>query len=349
MRTTCSLRFLSLTRFVWAAWLAILFARATSLVAADYEAGKTYFGRAGHIEYLAGDLPIIISAPHGGRDKPDDIPAREKGTFAFDVGTQELARIIAAEFHTLTGHHPHVIICRLHRTRVDCNREIVEAAAGHPLAERAWRDYQGFIDAAKAAVENQFGRGLFIDLHGHGHEFQRLEIGYLLDAKTLQLTDRELNTGDYAGRSSLRTIAARSPLPFSQLVRGPLSFGSLMEQNGFTSAPSEKTPHPPAPFFPGGYNTIRHARDAGPLAGLQIETNFKGVRDNNASRKKFAHALEKTLRVYLDTHLNLRLPMAAAAEVQQERSIECAAVAAVNEEVGHSICRERHRRRGCRR
>src|SRR4029079_7441637 len=87
--------------------------------AEDYHAGKTYYGRKGYIEYIAGHLPFILSAPHGGRERPDELPDREQGTFAFDTNTQELARTIANELQTRTGHCPHVIICRVHRKTRD--------------------------------------------------------------------------------------------------------------------------------------------------------------------------------------------------------------------------------------
>src|SRR5947209_6304170 len=77
----------------------------------NYQPGKSYFGRNRYIEYLAGDLPFILSAPHGGRERPDELPDREKGTFAFDTNTQELARAIAEELHARTNHWPHIIIC----------------------------------------------------------------------------------------------------------------------------------------------------------------------------------------------------------------------------------------------
>jgi len=275
--------------------------------AEEYEAGKTYFGRNRYVEYLAGDLPFILSAPHGGRERPDELPDRERGTFAFDTNTQELARAVADELHTRTGHSPHVIICRVHRRKLDCNREIGEGAAGNPLAEQAWREFQGFIDSAQTAVLRQQGRGLYIDLHGHGHAEQRLELGYLHSADQLALSDAELSAPPYPGDSSLRAIAARNTAPYAELIRGEKSFGGLMEKHGFPSAPSPNNPHPKSPFFRGGYNTARHGRDAAPLAGFQLESNSRGVRDTPESRKRFAAAMADVLAEYLPAQVGVPL------------------------------------------
>src|SRR5436309_5991656 len=126
-------------------WFGLVALLTVSFCAAqDYQPGKSYFGRNRYIEYLAGDLPFILSAPHGGRERPEELPDREQGTFAFDTNTRELVRAAAGELHERTGHWPHVIICRIHRRKLDCNREIVEAAAGNALAEQAWKEYQGF-------------------------------------------------------------------------------------------------------------------------------------------------------------------------------------------------------------
>src|SRR5947207_15928869 len=124
--------------------LAALFLFFSFAAAEEYQPGQTYFGRNKYIEYLAGDLPLIFSAPHGGREKPDELPDREQGTFAFDTNTQELARAITNELQTRTGHWPHVIICRVHRRKIDCNREIGEGAAVNPHTDQAWREFQGF-------------------------------------------------------------------------------------------------------------------------------------------------------------------------------------------------------------
>ncbi len=280
---------------------------AEAVAGKDYEAGRSYFGSGNHVEYLAGDLPVIISVPHGGREKPEGIPNRPRGSFAFDANTQELAREIAAEFHRHTGRHAHMVICRLHRLKVDCNREAREAAAGNPHALRAWTDFQGFIDSARVAVTNRHGGGLFIDLHGHGHKEQRLELGYLHKRQTLALTDAELNRPEIAHEGSLRALARKSKLPYVELLRGERSFGALLEAEGFRASPSPREPVPAEPYFTGAYNTARHARDGSPVWGLQIETNYEGVRDTAENRQRFARALVKSVETFLRQQAGMTL------------------------------------------
>jgi N-formylglutamate amidohydrolase len=285
-------------------WLAL----ATTLSAADrFIPGQSYFGRQQYIEYVAGNLPVIISAPHGGRERPEELPDREEGTFAFDTNTQELARAVADELHERTGGWPHLVLCRLHRRKVDCNREIKEAAGENPLAQQAWNEFQSYLDTARTTVMKQHGRGLYIDLHGHGHAEQRLELGYLHTAAQLDVADETLNSAAYAQESSLRAIAALGRVPYAELVRGQQSFGALLEAQGLLCSPSPTNPRPKPPYFRGGYNTARHGRDAAPLAGLQIETYSRGVRDTAENRAKFARALANTLETYLAMHLGVGL------------------------------------------
>lgn len=294
----------------------------------EFVPGQTYFGVNNHIEYLAGDLPFILSAPHGGREKPEGIPDRKEGTFAFDVGTQELARAIAAEMHQQTGHWPHIIICRITRRKIDCNREIVEACAGNKGAEAIWHDWHRFIGVAREQVIRDFGRGLYIDLHGHGHKVAQLEMGYLHSAAEYNVTDGELGGSNYLAKSGLQALAALNRRPYAELVRGDYALGTLLMDRGFPATPSKERPTPKAPYFSGGYNTVRYGREGGPLAGLQIETNSKGVRDNDASRAKFAKALYESLQIYFEAQLGVKL---AAKEqrpaVQPIGTATCAAAA----------------------
>src|SRR5205085_1125011 len=129
-------------------------------------------------------------------------------TFAFDIGTQELARAIAKEMHAQTGHWPHIIICRISRRKIDCNREIVEACAGNKEAEAIWHDWHRFIGAAREQVSRDFGRGLYIDLHGHGHKVAQLEMGYLHSAEDYANSDQQLGGNQFLAASSLQGLIA---------------------------------------------------------------------------------------------------------------------------------------------
>ena len=44
--------------------------------AQSYVPGQTYFGGSQYTEYRAGNLPIIVTAPHGGSLTPPSIPDR---------------------------------------------------------------------------------------------------------------------------------------------------------------------------------------------------------------------------------------------------------------------------------
>jgi hypothetical protein len=225
-----------------------------------------------------------------------------------DSNTQELARAVAAEIEARTGHRPHLIICRLHRKKLDCNREVVEAAAGSPVAEKAWNEYHGFIDTALATSIAKGSKAFLVDLHGQKHKDHRIELGYLHARDTLALSDEALNAPEIAAAGSLRRIAEKSQLPYSALLRGPRSFGALLQASGFACTPSPERPTPIPPYFQGGYTIRRHVAADAPVAGLQIESNFDGVRDTAESRANYAVALVSVLREFLAEHYDLRLP-----------------------------------------
>ena len=54
---------------------------------AEYIPGKVYLGADSYTEYVAGNLPLIITAPHGGTDSASDLPDRTEGTFTTDSNT----------------------------------------------------------------------------------------------------------------------------------------------------------------------------------------------------------------------------------------------------------------------
>lgn len=274
-----------------------------------FVAGKTYMGRNQYIEYIAGDLPIIVSAPHGGYLTPDEIPDRTYGTTTADGWTEELIRQVRTALHAYFGGYPHIVICHLDRIKLDANRELEEAAQGNPYAIQAWYEYHDFLDAAATQVSNAYGAGLYIDLHGQSDDPDRLELGYLLLATELMLSDTALNDPAYADLSSIRSLAYTVDLPFSELLRGETSLGGMFETLAYPSVPSPTSPDPGrTPYYSGGYNTEVHgSRDGGTIDGIQIESNMT-VRESELARSQFAEAFALVMEDYLQTHYGLSLP-----------------------------------------
>ena len=265
-------------------------------------AGALCFGTSNYVEYNGGDLPVVVSVPHGGALSPAAIPDRTSGTTVTDSNTIELGRAVAAAFQSTTGRRIHLVICHLHRTKLDANREVVEGAQGNAEAARAWGEYHGFVEMATAEVMRRDGRGFYIDLHGHGHAVARLELGYLLSTSQLSLPDAELDASGAATNSSLNRALSYTSASFSELLRGSTSLGGLLSTT--PSVPSPSSPSPGSdPYFTGGYSTERHTTT---LPGVQIESHFAGVRDTTASRAAFAQQLAEAVRAFSERHLGLK-------------------------------------------
>lgn len=264
-------------------------------------AGQTVFGKHEFVEYVVGNLPIVISVPHGGSLKPPTIPDRTLGTAGHqDTGTQELAREIIEIFRKQTGKFPHVIINRLHREKLDANRELFDAAQDDSIASEAWNEFHGFIDAAEQRMKLDFGTGLYIDLHGHRHPRQFIELGYLLVSNQLKLSDAELDSTVQPATTSIGLVVRNRTKSLSQLVRGINSFGEVLEREGFATVPSSAHPDPGTePYFSGGYNLEQHSAFSGKTAiGIQVELPT-GIREDDVRRKAFAAAFVKSALDFL--------------------------------------------------
>ena len=295
--------------------------------AEPYTPGQSYFGRNRYVEYIAGNAPVILSAPHGGDLAPDEIPDRNadscggSATIGRDLNTRELALAMQRRHFARFGTYPHVVINHLHSSKLDANREPLEAACGDPEARAAWSEFHAFLTTARDAVVRASGRGWYMDMHGHGHPFQRLELGYLLRDDQLDLSDGRLDAyRAYEDTSSIRTTSAHATsLSFSALLRGASSLGTLYAGSGFPAVPSSTYPSAAEgeAYFSGGYNTARHTcgAEAGPLGGatrdaicgVQIEANYAGVRDTQANMDRFGDVTAEVLDRYLTLHWGLDL------------------------------------------
>lgn len=280
-------------------------------VVTAFTPGTSYFGRNGYVEYIPGELPVILSAPHGGALTPDEIPNRTYGATGSDRNTADLTLAVRDAMVARTGSAPHVILSRLHRVKLDPNREIVEAAQDNGFAERAWEEFQGFIEIARTQTTNDFGGGMYFDMHGHGHAKNRLELGYLLGSARLNQDDAGLNSLAIVQMTSIRELGRTTPDTFAELLRGATSLGGYLQAAGVPTLPSPVDPRPfDDPYFTGGYNTWRHGslNDTELVSGIQIEHHFPGLRDNDANRRAYAAVLAEAIEDFMTEHFGFFQP-----------------------------------------
>ena len=294
----------------------------------SYTPGTTYWGRSNYTEYIAGNLPLIISAPHGGDLSPSELPNRTNtSTYTIttdsDLYTDNLARAIRTACSNRYGRFPHVIICNVQRTKVDCNREIIEGAQNNTNTQTLWREFHAFLDIARQQVSNNYGRGLYIDLHGHGHAIQRNEIGYNLSDSLLF---KSILSSSDDNNSTIYALSVRSRQNFNDLVRGNLSLGALLEKRGYPCIPSPANPNPGTnsaggtnTYFNGGYNVETYgtsSANGGTIDAIQIECNYTNVRAKSSSssdsenavvRATYASNLVASLDEYFKYHLEMTL------------------------------------------
>lgn len=277
------------------------------------------------------DTRLILTAPHGGWKRPSSIPERRSGCLVdgmceYSVGcspqsrkcrvatvadsyTRHLSMTIAEEYRIRTGSRPHLIMSYLHRSRLDPNREIGQAAFGNAVAEKAYQEFFGFIDEARALVRKSGdGFGLLVDVHGQTHPEGWNELGYLLKPSQLNQGDEAVDT--LANMSSIRALANRMmkktpAVKFSELLRGSKSLGKYLgdEDNEMSIVPSPMHTGPAnGKYYYGGHITKNYgSRYSGDIDAIQIEVH-RQYRFSKSKRQKFgknvAAALEKFLLNY---------------------------------------------------
>lgn len=128
-----------------------------------------------------GTLPIILTAPHGGREAIPGIKPRRAGGAAItwngskwggfvvggDTRTDALAQRVALEIRKLTGKEPYLVVAKFERKYVDPNRPSALAfddAAARPYYDYYHQSIRRFVDE----IREKYPAGLLLDVHSQG-------------------------------------------------------------------------------------------------------------------------------------------------------------------------------------
>ena len=279
-----------------------------------YLYGETYQGRKGYTTYYPGNIPVILSIPHGGDISPSEISNRTYSVTVTDSNTIELGIAIRNYFYSNYNIRPYVIINNLKRTKLDANRDKAEAAQNNIYAERAFDEFHFYIEKAREDIISKFSTGILFDIHGHGinpdgFNDLRTWIGYLLTAAELDNSNDYIDQNISINDVSIYSLLNSSGQTLSQLLSGPNSLGALFENNNYTALPSPESRSPEGMrYFSGGYNTFRYGTNREfNFSSIQLEFPFQGLRDTPQSRTQFSSIFVDLVQEYFLIHLNIDL------------------------------------------
>lgn len=240
-----------------------LFCFLTAMILQPLIHGSEYY------DYKAGNINMIITAPHGGYDKDIGCLPRIDGCLVSseciydpsrmnpcpnkvckanpraDTNTkilaEELVQIISDQgFNGLQ--RPHLITMKAHRVQIDANRgDLNEACMGCLTCLEAYQEYHGKIEEILDTISS--GGGILFDIHGQAHGQNSTEFGYAIDK--MMIDDAVHNTSaDIEGYSTIQALAIRRQTGLKELLLGNQSMGAFLQNEGFDGLPSPSNPIP---------------------------------------------------------------------------------------------------------
>jgi N-formylglutamate amidohydrolase len=231
----------------------------------------------------AGTLPLILSAPHGGRETIPGVPLRRGvGVAQFTTGrdndTDELAAAIALKIGARLGVKPFVVIACIDRKFLDVNRPAsgaYESAAAQPFYDA----YHRALEESAEKVRAQWGGGLLLDLHGQGAEIDTI----------------------YRGTDNGETVAALVQRYGKEAINGAHSIFGQLAAKGYKVLPDPSGSERERRYV-GGYTARTYGSHRGTkIDAIQIEIGTKLRAKGNLERTALdlAAAIEVFAREFL--------------------------------------------------
>ena len=226
------------------------------------------------VEVIEGDLPIVITAPHGGVLSIPGAEIRKDTSLpqfvtVLDTRTDVLARETAKEVELAFRKKPWAVIAKFSRKFADANRS-ARTGTESEAARLVHAEYHDAVRKAVDAVRAKFGKGILLDIHAQS-----------ADAKTV-----------FRGTQNLTTVKGLS----DEVLFGPKSFLGYLEGHGVIVFPKMKDSHDlENSKYDGGYTVQKYGlgHDNGVMAiQLEFGANYRTMKAIPETAKKLATALK---------------------------------------------------------
>jgi N-formylglutamate amidohydrolase len=233
----------------------------------------------------AGMLPIILSAPHGGRQSIPGVPARRgAGVIQFATGrdnnTDELAEKIAIRLEKRLNAKPFLVVARVERKYLDTNRP-AESAYESREAKPYYDGYHNALQEARDRVDREWGRGLLLDIHGQGAQAEAI----------------------YRGTGNGKTVVSLTQRFGTEAITGPKSIFNQLELMGYRVLPSTTESYKEERYV-GGYIVQTYGSHHGRgIDAIQLEIGTK-LRAR-ANLEQTATDLAEAIAVFAQAYLPL--------------------------------------------
>jgi len=234
-----------------------------------------------------GTIPIIVSAPHGGRQEIPGVPLRvggntvKKFVTVLDTNTLELAEALIPAIENEFGGKPYIVFARFTRKQIDANRP-AEDSYENSHAKPYYDAYHKALLEACRDIRKTWGGGLLLDLHAQ--------------AKTSDLI--------YRGTQNLKTVKLLKDRFGMAAITGPNSLLGQMSGKGYGIFPPIADPADAAEFpsYSGGWIVGRYGADSGTgLDAIQLEIGARFR--TNKTIPKTAADLAAGLKVFSTAYL----------------------------------------------
>jgi N-formylglutamate amidohydrolase len=226
-----------------------------------------------------GNLPILLTVPHGGLQPVPNVPQRTRGTQSTDGYTIELAQAVAKHLETSLGARPYLVAARFTRKHIDANRAPAEAYES-PNAKAAYDAYHGEIRRFVAEIRARHPQGaLLLDVHGQSDDLA------------------VLHRGTQNGATVAALLRKRGP----DALTGPKSLFGVIHGKGFkVFPPNGPVGVPPEDKrFNGGYTVQTYgSRNPEGLDAIQLEPGRDLRKD-----PRFAAALGEAIATFHRAYL----------------------------------------------